>query len=127
MYFKTNASSLTGPYLYSDVFDYGNSGKPIDSPFPLHEWAQIPLLGCLAGVVRIVLAIIHILGHLLTTICCNKGHLKHAVKGIAELFRGVIEAIPLVGNIFSCAMAGKTCCQNNRLGYFLVFVEVIVG
>lgn len=72
----------------------------VEKPF-LNKWAAIPIIGCLAGITRMVLAIFHILGHLLAAIfTCDSGHLGHAAKGVAEFVRGLIETIPIIGRIF---------------------------
>ena len=67
----------------------------------LNKCAAIPIVGILAGITRVVLAIIHIIGHLLASlIYWKKDHLYHVAKGGAELLRGVIEMIPVIGRVF---------------------------
>lgn len=119
-------TSLLGPYLYSDcctgipnadAYSYGditrdkfNSLKnEYEQDTFLNNVAKIPLLGCLAGVVRIALALFHILGHLIAAaVTQSKGHLYHAAKGACELLRGLIESIPVFGQIFSYMYSPKS-------------------
>lgn len=94
---KANIESFTGKYLYSD-FATGKGEK--DSA--LNIAAKIPLVGVVAGVVRIALAIIHTVGHLFAALVTFKeDHLWHAAKGACELLRGLIETIPIIGRIFA--------------------------
>jgi hypothetical protein len=102
---ETKAKSLMGPLFYSDKsyeesFDcYGNTF--ISQPW-LNDLAKYPVIGIAAGVMRMALAIIHSIGHLLAAlITFDKGHCFHAAKGGCEFLRGLIEAIPLVGRAFA--------------------------
>lgn len=107
--FKTSCQSLTGQILYSDTYaivpaaardqDDDTSVK-FYRPF-LNEWAGIPFIGNLAGVVRCALAIIHMIGHIFAAlIFWDAGHLGHAFKGGTEFLRGTIEATPIAGRLF---------------------------
>lgn len=98
MFLQTNVPSAIGRLLYSDEYrSYSSRINPV-----LNQWAAIPVIGRLAGISRIILSIIHILGHLgAMLVTLDTGHLKHVVKGGAELLRGVIEAIPIIGFLFA--------------------------
>jgi len=108
VFLRTECTSLTGKVLYSDCFrqHVGQLGGPDKNTLPyqkpfLNRWASIPVIGSLAGITRMILAIIHIIGHLISAaIFRDRGHLFHAVKGCAEFLRGFFEAIPIAGNIF---------------------------
>ena len=68
----------------------------------LNQGARMPVVGILAGIARMALAIIHTVGHLFAAAATlEKGHLYHALKGCCEFVRGMIEAIPIVGRVFS--------------------------
>lgn len=97
--FETTTQSLLGSWLYSDRRCDGEESEP--HPF-LNRWAQIPVLGRLAGLTRMALAIVHILGHLFCgLITWKKGHFSHALKGTCEFVKGWIELIPFVGYFFA--------------------------
>ncbi len=104
--FETTCKSLTGYFLYSDTYSKipprEKLQKPIERQVPLlSRWAAIPVIGILAGITRIALAKIHIVGHLLAAaLFWDKGHLMHALKGAVEGVRGVIESTWVVGRIF---------------------------
>lgn len=105
---ETDVGSITGKYLYSD---YGHQ-KSYDSEDNLQEikihesklnkFAKIPLIGRMAGIMRIALGAIHIIAHLFAAIVTfKKGHLFHVSKGMCEILRGVIETIPIIGCLFA--------------------------
>lgn len=115
---KTDAYSYTGPYLYSACITGFN--EPMaevleDRTRPTVEEAKLtwehttflnqaskkPLLGIAAGIARMVLAVFHIIGHLIASLNGNRGHLYHAAAGGCEFLRGLIEAIPVIGRIFA--------------------------
>jgi hypothetical protein len=103
---KTNCGSLTGNLLYSDTYaktkGLYDSGPSIYVMPTLNTLAAIPLLGPLAGILRVALAIIHMIGHTVAAlIFWNTGHFCHVAKGGTELLRGVIEMIPIVGRLFA--------------------------
>lgn len=96
---ESNTKSWTGPYLYSD---YAVLGGVIRKNTKLNELVKNPVLGNFAGIARIALGIIHTIGHLFAFLFSfNRGHLFHSLKGICEIVRGVIETIPIVGQLFS--------------------------
>jgi hypothetical protein len=105
MFLETKCKSYTGQIIYSDCYreergTLASEGVVQQIPY-LNQLAGVPFIGCLAGLTRMVISIIHCLGHLiLAAIYRDKGHLYHAAKGAAEALRGLIEAIPLVGRIF---------------------------
>jgi hypothetical protein len=100
-FFETGCESLTGKILYSDSYAEKSYEEPIEIMPLLNTCAAVPFLGIIVGVARIALAILHIIGHLLATaIFSDRGHLFHAAKGGAELLRGIIEALPIVGRLF---------------------------
>ena len=102
---ETEVESITGEFLYSD-FATGYEGKNST----LNCWAKIPLIGSLAGITRVVLAVIHILGHLLAYIIPGReGNLFHAAKGACEILRGCIETIPIIGSIFAYLYTFPRC------------------
>jgi hypothetical protein len=101
---ETDVNSWTGPYLYSD-FAYQQNQQNVPSVVmdsTLNKWARQPIIGIIAGIARMALAIIHTIGHLLAAgVTLQQGHLYHALKGCCEFLRGVIEATPIVGRVFS--------------------------
>lgn len=103
---QTDVSSWSGKYLYSDC----SIGKPdhitIDDQTErdtfLNKTSRIFVVGILAGIARIAIAIFHTLGHLFAAVFTRKkGHLFHAAKGAAELLRGILETFPIGGRIFA--------------------------
>lgn len=97
MVLETRTESITGKYLYSD-FASGKASKDTT----LNLLTKIPFVGIAAGVARVALGIIHTVGHLLAaTFTFKKGHLFHAAKGGAEILRGAIEALPIIGRLFA--------------------------
>ncbi len=95
---ETHVESYTGKILYSD-YARGRGGEK-DSI--LNVCTKIPFIGIGAGLVRILLGIIHSVGHLLAAIFTQKkGHLFHTAKGVCEILRGSIETVPIVGRIFA--------------------------
>ncbi|NGX53635.1 MAG: hypothetical protein K1000chlam4_00351 [Chlamydiae bacterium] len=93
----TEVKSYTGKYLYSDF-----AGGEYEKNCLLNNLAQIPVIGIVAGAFRVILGIIHTLGHLLAALITQKkGHLYHAGKGVCESIRGLIEMLPIVGRIFA--------------------------
>ncbi len=134
--YRTNITSLTGPYFYSDQafgiqkfldidltitrsreeFKHIGSYDKIQDP-ALNKLARIPLLGLVAGIVRIALGVIHILGHLLAApFAREQGNLGHAAKGGCEILRGVIESIPIIGRIFANTYSPDPHTAKSRLG-----------
>lgn len=109
---ETKTESWTGPYLYSDYVEH----KQVPC---LNCFAKVPLLGNIAGIIRMALSIIHIVGHLLAAcVTWDKGHLIHAAKGCTEFLRGLIESIPIVGQIFAqCYNPGHDWCFWNDPGF----------
>ena len=104
---NTNTVSWTGSILYSDAHEVnanreGYSTKRVVKQSFLNNWAMVPVLGIGAGAFRVVLAIIHTLGHLAAAVIQqNLEHTSHAMKGCAELLRGLIEMVPIAGRVFS--------------------------
>ena len=121
---ETNAESLTGSVLYSDVRHtklyptvyYGRHESSGEMGFHcstkhyhvapsssyLNRMAQIPVIGIIAGITRVALGALHTIGHLFKALITqNKGHLWHAAKGGCEMIRGLIETIPVIGRIFA--------------------------
>ncbi len=115
---ESRISSRTGQYLYSGHAVDGD-GNITQNTF-LNNLAYVPVLGILAGVARIALGIIHVLGHLVAALFTlnGKGHLYHAAKGGCEIIRGLIEALPIIGNIVSCIHGG--CGQSDRSSWWMI-------
>lgn len=102
--FTTKVQSWTGKMIYSDTYaeiSTHNQLRKCKVPL-LNRLAAYPIIGIVAGIIRIALSIIHIIGHLAAALLAKdkKGHLYHVIKGGAELLRGVIEATPILGRIF---------------------------
>lgn len=96
---ESKTPSVTGKYLYSD---FAMQNGVVQKNSLLNNLSQIPFVGILAGIARVVLGVIHSLGHLLAYLgTVDRGHLYHAGKGGCEILRGAIEAIPVLGRIFS--------------------------
>lgn len=99
---ETTVQSYTGNILYSDFSEIPGSDNSKNKNSLLNKCAKIPFVGIAAGIVRMALGIIHTLGHLFAAlVTCKKGHLYHAAKGLCEILRGSIEAIPVAGRIFA--------------------------
>ena len=119
---ETTCTSWTGKFLYSDTYEY--AGNPYDRTdddkdkrvLPaLNIFEAIPFVGVAGGLVRMALAIIHMIGHAIAAcVCWNKGHLYHAAKGGTELLRGFIAAIPLFGVKFVWEQDGIWKCPPTR-------------
>lgn len=108
---ETQANSWTGYYLYSDFLYRQDQQASVDST--LNKCARIPVIGILAGIARMALAIIHTIGHLFAAaFTLEKGHLYHALKGCCEFIRGMIEATPIVGRVFSYYYSSPSKAQQ---------------
>ena len=97
---KTDVTSITGKWLYSDP-----SAMPLNSDAPnirpaLNGLATIPVIGSFFAIARIALGIIHSIAHLFAALfTLKKGHLFHAAKGACEILRGLCEIVPVFGSI----------------------------
>ncbi len=132
---NTNVGSYTGNILYSDHVWKANGH--ILQTSPLNSLARDIIIGRLAGIARIVLGIFHCLGHFFCAVgnCLKgdgdraKGHLFHIIKGSAEILRGVIEAIPIVGLIFANTYSPKPWGASDNTSnmryenFFLVLIN----
>lgn len=96
---ESNAESWTGKFLYSD---FAVQDGIVRKNSLLNDLVQIPVIGIVAGITRMALGIIHCICHLYAyAISGNNGHLYHTNKGLAEILRGTIETIPVIGRIFA--------------------------
>jgi|SRR3989344_2111183 len=139
---STTCSSITGKILYSDVYRQEPKVEDSSETFPikyvnetptLNKWAMIPLVGSLAGISRMALAVIHMLGHTFAAlIVWDKGHFCHVAKGAAEFLRGAIETIPIVGSFFGffydmpigSYKFGMSPCKNVYMySFFLIKIQ----
>lgn len=108
MILSAQCQSLTGELLYSDTFCYYPFRDDDEPPaetikiYPIiNRIEAIPFFGPLGGAFRLVLAIIHMIGHAVACLIYrNKEHLIHVAKGATEALRGIIAMIPIVGRIF---------------------------
>ena len=122
---ETNVGSISGKYLYSDMFfeagevhikkhkskekgvgdlEEVNIIKKSKTHYHgiLNRIIRIPAIGVVAAICKFALCILHILGHLLAALITQKrGHLYHTVKGTCEALRSSIEIIPFIGRIFT--------------------------
>lgn len=105
-FLRTSVSSITGSLFYSDQIwkscrSCQGLCENLGVPF-LNQLANVPIIGRITGLVRIILAPIHIVGHLIASLVTrNVEHLCHVLKGLTELLRGILEIIPIIGEIFS--------------------------
>jgi len=105
---ETRTKPWLGNCFYSDKIHYDlfddsrvDSTLLVKEPF-LNELARRPIIGIAAGIIRMALAIIHTVGHLLAALATfDKGHCYHAAKGGCEFLRGFIESLPIAGRVFS--------------------------
>ena len=100
---ETRTQSLTGPLFYSDTtFPGADEFVTIHFQHPLNELSTWYVVGIAAGVARMGLATIHMLGHSFAALVTfDKGHCYHVAKGACEFLRGSIEAIPVIGRLFA--------------------------
>ncbi len=103
---QTDTTSLLGPLFYSDrtyeMFENSLTGEREEAHPLLNQLSRVSVLGRGAGIIRMVLAVIHSVGHLIAAlITFNKGHCFHAAKGGCEFLRGLIESIPFLGYNFA--------------------------
>lgn len=136
MILRTNCDAWTGNIIYSDSSFYTGDhwGEISEERRPaLNHLAAVPVVGILAGGIRIALAIIHILGHSLAALVLwDRGHLPHVIKGGAELVRGVIEVIPVIGRLFSWVYdaqepwIGHNCGMHNEWQHTFFLVKIYV-
>lgn len=98
---ETTTESWSGKYCYSDVcFSQAKNYYQ----HPLNELSRFFVIGMVAGVMRVAIAVFHILNHLFAALrTFDKGHLVHVAKGGCEVLRGLIEAIPVIGRLFAHA------------------------
>lgn len=130
--FQTDVKSPLSSILYSDSESFTPASCSLEQGFEkipfLSKAAVIPFIGTIAGIIRCTLALFHTIGHLFAALVTfNQGHLMHAVKGGAELIRGMIEAIPAIGTLFAVAIDAHTHkyppladAHFHRHSYFLV-------
>lgn len=112
MVFETDVESWTGQYLYSD-FATGKAEKDTT----LNTLVKIPFIGIAAAVGKAALLILHTLGHLfLALVTLKKGHVFHASKGICEILRSGIEAIPVIGRLFANSFSSRPINDPFRIG-----------
>lgn len=97
----TDVESWTGPYLYGDCATVINRvGLLEHQTNSLNKLSRIPLVGIIASIGRVVLAVLHIIGHaFLALVTQNKGHLYHAAKGMVEIKSGLLDAVPILGRL----------------------------
>lgn len=122
--FQTTCSSITGKVLYSDTYvsRYFEEDTIEDIPL-LNRVTAIPVIGHLGALLRIVLSILHMIGHSLAAVIFrDSGHLAHVAKGGAELLRGIIEFIPIGGRIFVWGYDTRDCSTGLVPQYFKVEV-----
>lgn len=97
----STTESITGPYLYSHTRQV-NDDANIKYETCLNKFTKILILGSLGGIVRVALAIFHSIGHGIAYIVTGKkGHKYHAIAGLCHLLRGIIETLPIIGQIFA--------------------------
>lgn len=103
MFVSSTRESWTGNIIYSDSYHVEKCCDPDTNDLPLlNRLARIPVIGRLAGIARVAISIIHIVGHAIAALVLwDKQHLPHVAKGATELVRGLIESIPIVGFIFA--------------------------
>lgn len=112
MVVETDVKCYTAKYLYSD---YATGKGEKDSV--LNKWAKIPVAGIFAGISRMVLGILHSIGHLFSALFTQKkGHLFHAAKGGCEVIRGLIESLPVAGRIFANLYNRKPLYDPHDIG-----------
>lgn len=130
MVVETRTRSYTGEYLlYSD---YGSievytqaRGRHFETQDPLlnqiARWGSPLFLNVLVGITRIVVAVFHIIGHLFAALITqDKGHLYHAAKGGCEALRGLIEMIPIIGNLFSAFYSVSCLSYGNSRSWWMI-------
>ncbi len=114
----TDVESFTGPYLYSDYAFYisASTTQGREQTTILNEISKAPFIGILAAITRIALAIVHIIVHSIQGLVSQeKGHFYHAAKGVCEIYRGLIDAIPIFGRIYSvCKYSSISGDTDNR-------------
>lgn len=123
----TDTQGFLGGLIYSDT--YSHEDPRANQRSFLNKWAAIPILGCLAGVARVALAIVHIIGHLLAAIpdyliFKDTNHLCHAAKGSTELLRGCIETMPIIGNVFVWLYDAPSFCTNGDFEYSFFIIKI---
>ena len=92
---ETGENASDGEYQKIRIFKKQVCKYPL-----LNRIAAIPFIGPIAGIMRIGLSVIHVIGHLFLSIW-NKEHIPHVIKGGFECLRGVIELIPVIGRIWT--------------------------
>src|ERR1700722_1949448 len=76
----------------------------------LNKLGYIPGVSTITGLGRSLLGIVHTIAHLACAIFSKNrwGHLQEAGIGFKNIVRGVIEAIPIIGNI---TIGAIDCCR----------------
>ena len=98
---ETKLPSWTGEILYSDTGH--NDHATMDVQYSVLDYlARVPIIGVVAGIIRIALAALHILNHTLALIfTLDSRHCIHLAKGGCEFLKGLIQSIPIVGHLFT--------------------------
>lgn len=69
-------------------------------PCMLNILGYIPVVSTVTGLARALLGIVHIIVHLTCSIFNNRDHhLAEAKLGLKNIGRGLVEALPIIGNI----------------------------
>lgn len=127
----TDVESFTGPYLYSDYahLELDTSTHPElhnlmrsingrlykEHTTTLNNLSKLPVIGILAAITRVALACIHIVIHSAQALIFQeKGHLYHAAKGVCEIYRGLVDAIPIVGRLYSICKYSHTAPEYSK-------------
>jgi len=100
---ESRTQSWTGPLFYGDKTYLGeHEFVTMHLQHPLNELSTWYVVGIAAGVTRMGLAAIHMVGHSFAALVTfDKGHCYHIAKGACEFLRGFIEAVPVAGRIFA--------------------------
>ncbi len=80
------------------------------------------------GVTRIALAVFHIVSHTFAAVLYREhGHFYHVAKGGAELIRGIIETLPIIGRLFVWNFDARltvNSCARQKINYNWFMVKI---
>ncbi|KKK67694.1 hypothetical protein LCGC14_2951500 [marine sediment metagenome] len=98
---ETKLPSWSGKILYSDT-EHDLLGRLQVEYSDLDHIASVPIVGVVAGITRVALAVLHMVNHTFALIfTLDSRHCIHLAKGGCEFLKGLIQSIPIAGHLFT--------------------------
>lgn len=123
--FSATGNVLSGSIQHPDIYTlldpspYAEMPKPDTRSAMLNILGYVPVISTISGCCRVLLGIIHTIVHLVAAIfkaSHRKDHLQEALLGVRNIVRGIVEMVPVVGNITCLTYDGVKMKRQNALG-----------